>query len=181
MITDSAWVHSELTPVVKELLREAARQLTGHKRRAFLAQVTEQFFGGSARQAAGREPLWLEPPHHCPGSKGASKRDSLPGCFPRSRQPQDRSKAASTRSRRAGACGCPGAGGPAVAQHSGLHALERGGVAPGVDQRERLTARRDARRTHVKRPAQSAGIPAAGRGQEQRAAHAVPRSAGGLR
>jgi transposase len=39
MITDSAWVHSELTPVVKELLREAARQLTGHKRRAFLAQV----------------------------------------------------------------------------------------------------------------------------------------------
>jgi hypothetical protein len=51
MITDSVWVHPELTPTVKTLLREAARQFTGHKRRAFLAQVTEQFFGGSARQA----------------------------------------------------------------------------------------------------------------------------------
>jgi hypothetical protein len=54
MITDSAWVHPELTPALKELLSEAARQLTAHKRRAFLAQVTDQFFGGSARQAESR-------------------------------------------------------------------------------------------------------------------------------
>lgn len=51
MITDSAKAHPELTPAVKELLREAGRLLVGHQRRAFLAQVTAVFFGGSARQS----------------------------------------------------------------------------------------------------------------------------------
>ena len=51
MITDSSAAHPELTPAVKMLLREAGRALTGHKRRAFLAQVTDTFLGGSARRA----------------------------------------------------------------------------------------------------------------------------------
>ena len=48
---DSAAVDPELTPKVKASLRAAGRLLTGPKRRAFLAQVTDAFFGGSARRA----------------------------------------------------------------------------------------------------------------------------------
>lgn len=51
MSNDSTKFHSELTPAVKEVLRAAGRLLTGHRRRAFLAQVTDTFFGGSARQS----------------------------------------------------------------------------------------------------------------------------------
>lgn len=51
MITDSAAVDPELTPKVKVSLREAGRLLAGPARRAFLAQVTDSFFGGSARRA----------------------------------------------------------------------------------------------------------------------------------
>lgn len=51
MIVDSARVDPELTPKVKELLREAGHLLTGPQRRSFLAQVADAFFGGSARQA----------------------------------------------------------------------------------------------------------------------------------
>ena len=51
MIIDSAAAHPELTPSVKAMLREAGRLLTGHQRRAFLAQVTDAFFAGSARRA----------------------------------------------------------------------------------------------------------------------------------
>ena len=50
MITDSAVVDPELTPKVKALLREAGGRLTGSERRAFLAQVADTFFGGSARR-----------------------------------------------------------------------------------------------------------------------------------
>lgn len=51
MITDSVAAHPELTPGVKAMLREAGRLLTGHQRRAFLAQVTDTFFAGSGRRA----------------------------------------------------------------------------------------------------------------------------------
>ena len=51
MLTDSTKAHPELTPALKALLGEAGRLLTGHKRRAFLAQVTDALLGGSARRA----------------------------------------------------------------------------------------------------------------------------------
>lgn len=51
MITDSAKANPELTPAIKTLLGEAGRLLTGHKRRAFLAQVTDALLNGSARRA----------------------------------------------------------------------------------------------------------------------------------
>ena len=41
----------ELTPIVKALLGEAARKLTGYRRRAFMASVTVEMLGGSARRA----------------------------------------------------------------------------------------------------------------------------------
>jgi hypothetical protein len=47
----SAWVPPEWTPAVKTLLREAARQLTGHKRRAFLAQVEKHWKGALLKDA----------------------------------------------------------------------------------------------------------------------------------
>ena len=41
----------ELTPTMKGLLRDAARKLTGPPRRAFLANVAVELFGGNARRA----------------------------------------------------------------------------------------------------------------------------------
>ena len=45
MLADSVKAHPELTPALKTLLGEAGRLLTGHKRRAFLAQVTDALLG----------------------------------------------------------------------------------------------------------------------------------------
>ena len=42
---------SELTPTVKALLGDAANKLTAHRRRAFMANVTVELLGGSARRA----------------------------------------------------------------------------------------------------------------------------------
>ena len=42
---------SELTPTVKALLGDAAKKLTAHRRRAFMANVTVELLGGSARRA----------------------------------------------------------------------------------------------------------------------------------
>ena len=50
MIAESRAVDPELTPKVKELLREAGRRRTGPERRAFFAQVADTFFAGRARQ-----------------------------------------------------------------------------------------------------------------------------------
>ena len=41
----------ELTPAVKALLCDAASKLTAHRRRAFMANVTVELLGGSARRA----------------------------------------------------------------------------------------------------------------------------------
>lgn len=41
----------ELTPAVKALLGDAASRLTAHRRRAFMAKVTVELLGGSARRA----------------------------------------------------------------------------------------------------------------------------------
>lgn len=40
-----------LTEPVKDTLRDAAQKLTGHRKRAFMAKVAEDYFEGSARKA----------------------------------------------------------------------------------------------------------------------------------
>ena len=40
-----------LTEKVKSTLQDAAKKLTGIKKRAFMAQVTQDYFDGSARKA----------------------------------------------------------------------------------------------------------------------------------
>lgn len=42
---------TELTDSIKLTLKDAAKKLTGHRKRAFMAKVTEDYFEGSARQA----------------------------------------------------------------------------------------------------------------------------------
>jgi hypothetical protein len=44
-------VSKELSPTVKALLCDAARKLTAHRRRAFMANATVELLGGSARRA----------------------------------------------------------------------------------------------------------------------------------
>ena len=44
----------ELSPSVKALLGDAARKLTGSRRRAFMANVTVELLGGSAQRAKAR-------------------------------------------------------------------------------------------------------------------------------
>jgi hypothetical protein len=41
----------ELTPTMKALLADAAKKLTSQRRRAFMANVTAELFGGNARRA----------------------------------------------------------------------------------------------------------------------------------
>lgn len=42
---------AELTESVKATFKDAAHKLTGHKKRAFMAKVTSDYLGSSARQA----------------------------------------------------------------------------------------------------------------------------------
>lgn len=44
-------VSEELTPTMKALLGDAAKKLTSQRRRAFMANVTAELFGGNARRA----------------------------------------------------------------------------------------------------------------------------------
>ena len=41
----------KLSTKIKSTFQDAARKLTGPKKRAFIAQVTQDYFNGSARQA----------------------------------------------------------------------------------------------------------------------------------
>ncbi len=40
-----------LSDPLKSTLKDAAKQLTGHRKRAFMAKVTEAYFEGAARKA----------------------------------------------------------------------------------------------------------------------------------
>jgi len=41
----------ELTETVKSTFKDAAEKLTGNRKRDFIAKVTQDYFGGSARRA----------------------------------------------------------------------------------------------------------------------------------